>query len=118
MFPKTGNKRPSLRGDLDFAALMARALGAELGPTHRAVKTAMRWTGASERTVKHWLAGTHAPCGSHLVGLVRHSDRVLSDFLRAAGRNDVIMMIELIALRSKLLEVVELIDRQLPDEMG
>lgn len=112
MLPNTGNKRPNLRGDADFAILMAQALRAELGSTHRAVKTAMRWTGASERTVKHWLAGTHAPRGSHLVRLVRHSDRVLGDFLLAAGRSDVVVAVELAALRSRLLEMVELIDRR------
>lgn len=116
MFPKTGNKRPLPHGDFDFAMLMAEALSAELGSTHRSVKTAMRWTGASERTVKHWLAGTHAPCGSHLVGLVRHSDRVLSDFLRAAGRGDVAVVIELTALRTKLLEAAEMIDCWFPRE--
>jgi len=116
MFPKTGNKRPQMHGELEFAILMAQALRADLGSTHRAVKTAMRWTGASERTVKHWLAGTHAPRGSHLVELVRHSDRVLGDLLRAAGRDDAAVMIELAALRSKLLEMVEMIDRQIPGD--
>lgn len=28
------------------------ALRRELGPTHQAIKTVMRWTGASERTAK------------------------------------------------------------------
>lgn len=112
MFPKTGNKRPYPQSETDFAMLVARALNAELGSTHRAVKTVMRWTGASERTAKHWLAGTHAPDGAHLIGLVRHSDGVLGDFLRAAGRGDVVLAVELVDLRSRLLEIVEFIDRQ------
>ena len=112
MLPKRGNKRPNLRGEADFAKLLAQALRAELGSTHRAVKTVMRWTGASERTVKHWLAGAHAPRGSHLVGLVQNSDRVLGDFLLAAGRDEVVVAVELTALRSRLLEMVELIDRR------
>jgi hypothetical protein len=41
----------------DYRAAMAMALHAELGSTHRAIKSAMRWTGASERTVKYWFAG-------------------------------------------------------------
>jgi len=118
MFPKTGNKLHRPAGELDFARLMAEALTADLGSTHRAVKTAMRWTGASERTVKHWLAGTHAPRGSHLVELVRHSDRVLAEFLRAADRGDLVIAIELSALRSKLLEVMDLLDGRSPDERG
>ena len=112
MFPKTGNKRPYPHSETDFAMLIAQALKAELGSTHRAVKTVMRWTGASERTVKHWLAGTHAPDGAHLIGLVRHSDEVLSDFLQAAERGNVVFAVELVDLRSRLLEIVELIDRQ------
>ena len=69
-------------------------------PVHRAVKTAIRWTGASERTVKHWLAGTHAPRRSHLIELVRHSDKVLGDLSRAAGPDSMAEMVELAALRS------------------
>jgi hypothetical protein len=35
---------------------IAAALVQELGTTHhQAAKTAMRWTGAHERTVKNWL---------------------------------------------------------------
>ena len=33
----------------DYRAPVAMALHAELGSTHRAIKSAMRWTGASER---------------------------------------------------------------------
>lgn len=113
MFPKKGNKRPLSGGDLDFAMLVAEALSADLGSTHRAVKTAMRWSGATERTVKHWFAATHAPRGPHFIGLVQHSDRLLNDFLRAAGRGDAALIVELATLRAKLLEVVEILDRQI-----
>src|SRR3546814_2028914 len=47
----------------------SEALVGHLGQTHQAVKIVMRWTGASERSVKHWLAGVHAPRGMHLLGL-------------------------------------------------
>jgi len=109
MFPKTGNKLHSATGGLDFAQVMAEALNAELGSTHRAVKTAMQWTGASERTVKHWLAATHAPHGVHLVRLARHSERVLAAFLIAANRSDLLVTMELLAVRAKLLEVIDLL---------
>jgi hypothetical protein len=33
------------------------ALHEELNDLHRAIKIAMCWTGASERTVKYWLSG-------------------------------------------------------------
>ena len=90
MFPKKGNKlhRPGHgRGTgVSFSREIASALQSELGSTHQAVKTVMRWTGTSERTVKHWLAGTHGPSGHHLVQLIRNSDEVLKALLQLAGR--------------------------------
>lgn len=110
MFPKTGNNLHAAGGALDLASMIAGALTAELGSSHRAVKTAMRWTGASERTVKHWLAATHAPQGTHLVALARHSDHVLAAFLTAAHREEFRIGVELQALRTKLVELVSLLE--------
>lgn len=70
----------------DYRAAIAMALHAELGSTHRAIKSAMRWTGASERTVKYWFAGERGPSGEHLVSLARHSDAVLIVLLALADR--------------------------------
>lgn len=70
----------------DYRAAMSMALHAELGSTHRAIKSAMRWTGASERTVKYWFAGERGPSGEHLVSLACHSDAVLIALLALAGR--------------------------------
>src|SRR5262245_52159260 len=90
MFPKKGKTFPEQDcNDLPgrpYAAVIADALRAELGDTHRSVKIIMRWTGANERTVKNWLVGASGPSGVHLVALVRHSDLVLEAFLRLAGR--------------------------------
>lgn len=61
----------------------------ELDDTHRANKLAMRWTGASERTVKYWFSGERGPSGDHLVALARHSDAVLYVVLALAGRHSV-----------------------------
>jgi hypothetical protein len=47
----------------------------------------MRWTGASERTVKYWFAGERGPSGDHLIALARHSDAVLYVVLALAGRH-------------------------------
>lgn len=66
--------------DVNFARLISATLRAELGSTHRALKTIMRWTGASERSAKHWFAGTHGPSGDHLVALARHFDALLKVF--------------------------------------
>lgn len=111
MFPKTGNVLPSREARQAFTAMISQTLVDELGRTHQAVKTAIRWTGASERSVKHWLAGTHAPQGPHLLALMRHSDRVLGTLLAAAGRRDVLLAVELSTLREKLTEVVDFIDQ-------
>ena len=47
----------------------------------------MRWTGASGRTAKYWLAGDHGPDGWHLVLLATHSDEVLQVVLAMAHRD-------------------------------
>jgi hypothetical protein len=46
----------------------------------------MKWTGANERTVKKWLAGTRGPSGGHLVSLVRESKVVLETLLQLSER--------------------------------
>lgn len=70
----------------DVCAAVAMALHAELGSTHRAITSAMRWTGASERTVKYWFAGERGPSGENLVSPVRHSEVVLVLLLTMADR--------------------------------
>jgi hypothetical protein len=70
----------------EYAHVIAAALRQELGLTHQAIKSAMRWTGASERTVKYWFAGERGPNGDHLIALAAHSDVVLAVLLERAGR--------------------------------
>lgn len=48
----------------------------------------MRWTGASERTVKYWIAGERGPSGEHLIALARNSDIVFHMVLLLADRHD------------------------------
>ena len=114
MLPKEGkelHRRPRRSGaHEEFEQAIAAALKGELGSTHRAIKTVMRWTGASERTVKHWFAGTHGPSGQNLIALARHSDAVLMYFLVRANRPSLSVGIQLISMRTKLLELVETID--------
>ena len=116
MFPKTGNKLHAGHEELVFASMMSEALVEELGTTHQAVKTAMRWTGASERSVKHWLAGTHAPRGMHLLSLVRNSDEVLRRLLIASGRSEAIMALEVSLLRTRLVETLSFLNKLFPAE--
>lgn len=70
-----------------YRTAVALALHEELGETHRAIKTARRWTGASERTVKYWFSGERGPSGDHLIALMRHSDAVLYVVIALAGRH-------------------------------
>src|SRR5262249_39373011 len=62
----------------------------ELGDTHRAVKTVMRWTGASERAVKNWLAGDAGPQGHYLIKILRYSNAALETILAASRRIEVL----------------------------
>jgi len=114
MLPKMGKVLPGSAGqrksELDYAGVIAMALRTELGDTHRAIKIVMRWTGASERTVKNWLTGTSGPAGEHLVLLARYSNSVLEVFLRLAGRNTAILGIKLNDVRDKVAELQRCLD--------
>ncbi len=83
---------------------------AQLEGTHRAVKTTMRWTGASERTAKNWIAGSHGPSGEHLILLLRHSNEVLIGLLALVGRGEAIVALRLAEMRDRLDEIRQLID--------
>lgn len=95
---------------VNFNQKITAALRAELGSTHRAVKTVMGWTGASERAVKNWLDGAHGPSGGHFVALVRHSDEVLKVLMMMAGRDSVLVALNVVKVRRKLVETIEFID--------
>jgi hypothetical protein len=114
MFPKKGNVLPNaddeVRLEVNYRQTIAAALHRELDGTHRAVKTTMRWTGASERTAKNWIAGSHGPSGEHLISLMRHSDEVLIGLLTLAGRGEAIVALRLVEMRDRLEEIRQLID--------
>ena len=74
--PKMGTTVHLAADQTIYRKAIADALRRELGPTHQAIKTAMRWTGASERTAKYWLSGERGPSGEHLILLAQHSDAV------------------------------------------
>ncbi|OAP35167.1 hypothetical protein AU381_25795 [Sinorhizobium glycinis] len=78
-----------------YIVAIAAALKEELGGGARAIKTIMRWTGASGRTARHWLAGDRGPEGWHLVLLARHSDQVMRAVLKMAERDLLSVSIEL-----------------------
>jgi hypothetical protein len=115
VFTKTGN---SFLAQKQYAAEIARALHTELGETHQAAKTLMRWTNANERTVKNWMAGSNGPRGEHLVALVKHSDLALAAFLEMAERPLALTASELPTLRQKLQVMIEGIDSYLCEGEG
>jgi len=119
MFPKKGNNFPSTpeirKIGLSYPTAIATALSSELGNSHRAVKTVMRWTGANERTVKNWFSGHCGPRGEHLLPLIRHSSAVLEAVLRLSGREQLIAAKMLLEVRNTLLEMLASIDKAVPE---
>ena len=119
MFPKKGNNFPNrirtTNPKVRFAGAIAAALRAELGNSHQAVKTVMRWTGVNERTAKNWLAGTSGPRGEHLIELIRHSDSLLDAVLRLANRDQSIASRKLVRARGVLIEAIQQIDACVSD---
>ena len=88
-FPKKCNglrkKRQILEGT--YEGCVAAALRKELGGSHRAVKTLIKWTGASPRTAQNWLSGAVGPSGAHLLMLLGYSDAVFDAVLLHANRH-------------------------------
>lgn len=84
--PKMGTDVHLYADSTAYRKAIADALRREVGPTHQAIKTVMRWTGASERTAKYWLSGERGPSGEHLIKLAMHSDAVLMVILTMANR--------------------------------
>ncbi len=112
MFPKTGNKFPA-GPEQDYAVAISAALRSELGDSHRAAKTVMRWTDASERSAKNWLTGRRGPSGWHLILLIRRSDAVALTVLNLAGRDAAGAGLALQTLRDAHLEAARAIDETL-----
>lgn len=115
MFPKKGNFFPGGNdretGGTNYASMIAAALRTELGDSHRATKTVMRWTGASERTVKHWLAGHHGPGGEYLIVLMRESEAVFEAVMIAADRREAAVAARILVAHQTILQVVGLAER-------
>ena len=91
-WPEKGTKVPlssiDNAGEHDLAGAIAAALRTELTGRRAVAKIIGRWTGASDRAIKKWLAGRAVPNGLHLVALMRHSEAVTRVVLSAAGRAD------------------------------
>ena len=116
VFPKKGKVLPDAGGGADrqaiYAMTIAKALREEFGRAPNATKTVMRWTGASERTVKNWFAGSNGPTGEHLLELLRHSDPVHDALVNVTGRKKVITTAKLAALSDALTNALGIIGDQ------
>ena len=115
MFPNKGKKVPALvhrAGQVQpYAIAIGVALRAELGDSHRSIKTIMKWTHASERTIKNWLAGANGPRGEHLIDVIRHSNAVCRLVLRLAGRDEALASVHLAEIRGRLAAAMAELDR-------
>jgi hypothetical protein len=119
MFPKSGNKFPSgprYEDEAAYAAAISKALVSEVGASRLAAKTVMLWTGASERSARHWLNGDYGPGGWHLILLARNSAAVTRTVLQLAGRNTMDLELEIAAVRSALIRATAIIDALCPGD--
>lgn len=114
--PKKGEELPFARTRQEhaqeFAQAIADALKEELA-RGASIKTIMAWTGAGERTVKEWLAGSNAPRAFQVECLMRSSDLVYERLIIRSGRKPVVNREGLEALRRQLTGVVGAIDTAL-----
>jgi hypothetical protein len=120
MFPKTGKDLPlrELGDGGDYASSIAKILRAELGSTHQALKTLMRWTGANERTAKNWLSGANGPSGEHLLKLIRNSDRVFECVLTLSNRKAALFCSNLDEILCALRTTTEILSEVIEAEQG
>ena len=74
MLPKKGRKLPLWKGILghreNYAKTVAELLRKEHEDSHGIIKRLMRQTGASEKSVKHWLSAQHGPDTIYFLRLV------------------------------------------------
>lgn len=100
--------------DLAYAAAIAAALRCETKSAGHGAKALMRWSGASERAAKGWLAGRRGPNGVHLIGLMAHSDAVFVSVLQLARRDDDRGRVDLAELRRLLGCALSILERREP----
>src|SRR5690349_4215425 len=114
--PKKGQELPLARTRQeqarDFAQAIAEALKEELA-RGASIKAIMAWTGAGERTVKGWLAGSNAPRAFQLERLVRSSEAVYERVMTRTGRKPVVNRQRLEAVRGQLTGLLGAIDAAL-----
>lgn len=121
-FPKKGNLFPAgISADRDcerpasartFAAEISSALNDALGKTPAHIKIVATWTGANERTVKNWFAGSYGPSGEHLITLIKHCDAVLAAVLSMSDRRQLLVGSKMEEIERRLIELTDLVRNQ------
>lgn len=120
MLPKTGTCLPGRNAttEQDYAHRIRQALRDELGGSHAAAKSIMRWTGASNRTARNWLNGAASPSGYHLLCLARESNGVLAAMLLLSGRPELALSADLRAIEAALAKAADAIARLRREQTG
>lgn len=105
----SGKKLPQGGEPQNFTAEISSLLKRAYGGRHSAVKIVAAAVGANERAVKNWFDGKNGPNGENLLRLVIHSDAMLVGFLAMAGKQEIVVSLELdrvaLALELALAEV-------------
>lgn len=116
--PKKGGKLPASRTRQEeareFAKAVSDALKEELA-RGSSIKTIMSWTGAGERTVKEWLAGSNAPRAFQLESLFRSSEAVYRTIMLRTGRQPIVTRHNLETVRGQLSGLAEALDSALAE---
>ena len=118
MLPKSGRKLPRARpapSEADCIEQISNALRLELGGTGAAVKTVMRWTGASNRSARTWINGSGSPSGYHLLRLARECDAAFDVILNLTDRPEAKLGTDLHAAEvaiAKAMGAFEILKRQ------
>jgi hypothetical protein len=116
MLPKSGTKFPTVdEKNATYAMSISRALVSEIGTDRLATKTIIRWTGASDRSARHWLNGTYGPGGWHLILLARRSPSVMKTILQLANYRSLEPAIDLTSARAALIRATTIIDALLQE---
>jgi hypothetical protein len=103
-----GDKLPfsdvEARPPIGYARAVGEALRGDAIAGGISAKVIMRWTGASERSVKGWISGRQGPSGEHLMSLMQRSDAVWEAVQRLAGRRPASFSQAIEAARQHLIE--------------
>lgn len=111
---EAGKSFPSADGPAPlppFVEAIAAALRAEFGSAPSTIKTVARMTRANERTVRNWFDAKNGPSGENLVVLMHYSQEVLQTVLLLSGHHDLLLTMQVAATKTKLQEMIQLLDQ-------